>query len=113
MSFNLKLHLLRQAIECVYILHTENNMAHLDLKPDNFVINDDFGLSLIDFCHSDRLNQLIKIETGTRAYQAPEIRWVKEGSHRSFVQFNYSAEKADIFSLGVCLFIIMFSHLPL
>ena len=31
-------------------------MAHLDLKPNNMVITEDFKLALIDFAHSGSYN---------------------------------------------------------
>ena len=73
-------------------------MAHGDIKVDNYVISDDFGLKLIDFAHSARLASHSKSLIGTTNYRAPEI------SNGNW----YSVEKADIFSLGVVLFIMVF-----
>jgi serine/threonine protein kinase len=42
----------RQLVEAVAHLHSVNQMAHLDLKPDNIVIKDDLSLALIDFAHA-------------------------------------------------------------
>ena len=77
-------------------------MAHGDLKVDNFVISDEFGLKLIDFAHSMDFHTLTRSEIGTINYRAPEI-----GSGKPF-----SAAKADIFSLGTIIFIICFKDAP-
>jgi serine/threonine protein kinase len=63
-------------------------MAHLDLKPDNFVITDDFKLALIDFCHSDLLNKSMTTITGTTSYQAPEIRSYDDNKSSKCATYN-------------------------
>jgi serine/threonine protein kinase len=73
-------------------------MAHGDIKVDNYVISDEFGLKLIDFAHSAMLDSISDLRIGTPNYRAPEI---SNGS-------VYSVEKADIFSLGIVLFIMVF-----
>ena len=83
-------------------MHEVDNMAHGDLKVDNFVISDDFGLKLIDFAHSAKLTSSSRSRIGTPNYHAPEVAsgdW-------------YSVEKADIFSLGAALFVIVFKDAP-
>ena len=69
-----RLYLCKQMILAVHSLHTLSNMAHCDLKPDNFVITDAFKLALIDFGHSQLLGDTLKFVTGTNDYQPPEIR---------------------------------------
>ena len=41
-------YLFKQLVRAVHHLHTDNQMAHLDLKPDNFILRDGL-LSVIDF----------------------------------------------------------------
>jgi len=89
-------------VECVSFLHDTNKRAHLDIKPDNVVFNDDLTLSLIDFAHSEDLNAKVNHPVGTKKLLAPEVRQnMKDGS-------SFDAEKADIFALGISLFMIMF-----
>ena len=107
-SLNLQKSLIKQLVEALDFLHTANGLAHLDIKPDNIIIRDDNKLSLIDFGHSKPLNQMVTKTTGTESYMAPEVyRTVHKKDWSS-----YSAEKADIFSFGVCLFILMFQIPP-
>lgn len=48
-------------------------MAHLDLKLENIVINDDWSLVLIDFETMKPLDQPIRDAIGTPGYFSPEI----------------------------------------
>ena len=104
-SKELSEYLFKQIIMIVHTLHTVYGMAHLDLKPDNFVITHDFKLALIDFCHSDLLDSIQRIITGTSLYQPPEQRFFIEKGLES--KLNYQAKAADIWSLGINLFIAM------
>ena len=82
----------------------ENKIAHSDIKPSNFLIDKygrikicDFGLSTIN---DTGLCQAIK---GSLGYMAPEIFRKSEG-HNPF--------KADIWALGVCIFIALTGAFP-
>lgn len=59
-------------------MHNINELAHLDLKPDNIVIKDDYTLGLIDFGHTNRVDAELDTVTGTDSYMAPEIRQIKK-----------------------------------
>ena len=82
----------------------ENKVAHNDIKPSNFLIDAygrikvcDFGLS--SFIQDDLLSSLY---AGSKAFLAPEVI-----SKKPFDSF-----KADIWALGVSLYILATSHLP-
>jgi serine/threonine protein kinase len=45
----MKKYLCSKLIQMVDFMHNANGLAHLDLKPDNVIIKDDFSLALIDF----------------------------------------------------------------
>ena len=73
-------------------------IVHRDLKLENFLVNEDMQLMMNDFGSSTneeiaQLNQYC----GTRVYMAPEII-----AHKT-----YDGRKADIFSIGVILFILV------
>lgn len=84
-------------VEAVHELHTIVQAGHLDIKPENFVIGEDQNLILIDFGFSLLLSKSAhqKPGCGTYSYMAPEV-------HKS--SYLYDIIKADIFSLGVCMF---------
>uniref|UniRef100_A0A7S2UW55 non-specific serine/threonine protein kinase n=1 Tax=Fibrocapsa japonica TaxID=94617 RepID=A0A7S2UW55_9STRA len=77
-------------------------IAHRDIKPENLFLDDSFQLKVADFGLSAMTDHLLKTECGTRSYMAPEIL----GNQR------YDGKKADIWSAGVVLFIMMTGHPP-
>lgn len=82
-------------------LHS-NNTVHLDIRLCNFVLGDDNIIKLIDFGHSTDDNcENIPNEMGSIKYNSPE----RYGN-------SYNGYKADIFSLGVCLFRMLTGDYP-
>jgi len=97
----------RQIVNGLIFLH-KNNVAHRDLKLENFIINKDYNLKLIDFGFSCEINN-VKNEhiahtkiLGSESYMAPEMLFERK----------YFADKSDIYSLGVVLFSMLAGHLP-
>lgn len=79
-------------------------VAHLDIKPDNVLIDSEFNLKLADFGMAgvkQSIDELFTDCVGTAQYKAPEINGVQE----------YDGFKADVYSAGVTLF-TMFSGIP-
>lgn len=81
-------------------------VLHRDLKPENLLLGDDnivkiadFGVSA-EFGESDQMHQ----SAGTAAFMAPEMCTEK---FRSF-----SGIKADVWALGVTLYVFLFGRLP-
>lgn len=89
-------------------MHNQNGLAHLDIKPDNIIINDDYTLGFIDFGHTNVVDAELDFITGTDSYMPPEIRHIKKNPGKA----TYVAEKADIFTLGITLFTLMFNSIP-
>lgn len=91
--------LVTQALEILAYCHSLG-VVHRDLKPDNFMINfstEGPELKLIDFGLSATLGagKVATLMCGTPGYIAPEV----------FAGTGYSC-KADLFSLGIVLFIV-------
>jgi serine/threonine protein kinase len=100
---------MRRLLSAVHYLHSQN-IVHRDLKPENILISDspthvklaDFGLAKI--VKSDGL----KTFCGTPAYFAPEVL-----QRRSTVAGEGRYGKpADMWSLGVILFILLTGKFP-
>lgn len=96
----------QQLISAVGFCHSRG-VFHRDLKPENILLDDngdvkvsDFGLSAI----SEQIqgDGLFHTLCGTPAYVAPEILGRK----------GYDAAKADIWSCGIILFVLMAGYLP-
>lgn len=101
-----------QIIQAVHFLHQECGIAHLDIKLENIVADGNFTLKLIDFAFCEPINQKISICKGTDIYLAPEILAHSSKNWLSETPPPYDCEKADIFSLGVLLFILFFGINP-
>jgi len=86
--------LFRQMISVIEYLHTQK-LAHLDLKLENFLINET-GIKLIDFdgCQKLQAGMNVTEPTGTCGYRPPEF---SKGGYQDF-------KAADVYSLGIVLF---------
>ena len=49
--------LARGIVDALEFLHNTNGLGHLDIKPDNIVLNDNYAPVLIDFAHANPVNQ--------------------------------------------------------
>ncbi|BAT83932.1 hypothetical protein LR48_Vigan03g071600 [Vigna angularis] len=96
----------QQLISAVDYCHSRG-VCHRDLKPENILLDEndnlmvsDFGLSALT--ESKRQDGLLHTVCGTPAYVAPEVISRK----------GYDGMKADIWSCGVILFVLLAGHLP-
>lgn len=100
LNLNEKIELFKKMIEPIYYLH-KNNIVHLDLKLENYVLNKNNEPILIDFDHSKYHNSnyynLLEtnLKIGTKSYMAPEM---------SNYYFNKST---DIYSLGIIFYLLL------
>ncbi|XP_068664865.1 CBL-interacting protein kinase 5 [Aristolochia californica] len=96
----------QQLIGAIDFCHSRG-VYHRDLKPENLLLNEDGSLKVSDFGlsalgESRRQDGLLHTTCGTPAYVAPEIINKK----------GYDGAKADIWSCGVVLFVLMAGYLP-
>ncbi|KAI4332544.1 hypothetical protein L6164_017445 [Bauhinia variegata] len=96
----------QQLIGAVDFCHSRG-VYHRDLKPENLLVNEngdlkvsDFGLSALK--ESTRNDGLLHTTCGTPAYVAPEV----------ITQKGYDGAKADTWSCGVILFVLLAGYLP-
>uniref|UniRef100_A0A453APA0 non-specific serine/threonine protein kinase n=1 Tax=Aegilops tauschii subsp. strangulata TaxID=200361 RepID=A0A453APA0_AEGTS len=96
-----------QQLICAVDFCHSRGVYHRDLKPENLLLDEnsnlkvsDFGLSTISECR--RLDGLLHTSCGTPAYVAPEVINRK----------GYDGAKADIWSCGVILFVLLAGYLP-
>lgn len=93
-----------QLISVVEYLHKEKNIIHRDLKAENVLLDRHYNIRLIDFGLSNSFSlDHTNLETacGSPGYLPPEM--IKGQTHTT---------AADIWSLGVLLYVIVVGHLP-
>ena len=91
----------KNLLDLVYEIH-KCNVSHLDLKLENVMFDEKGEMKLIDFGHSYISKYGIRIlhpHIGTRGFNAPE-------THKEQSSNKYIPKSADIFSLGMILFVL-------
>ncbi|GAA5811961.1 hypothetical protein MFLAVUS_005408 [Mucor flavus] len=96
----------KQIADCVAYLECVG-VCHRDIKDENIVIDQDYKVKLIDFGSSVILprhssKKLFTRFYGTLSFASPEI----------LLSNPYRAEPAEIWSLGVLLFTLLFGEIP-
>ena len=95
-------YIFRKIILGFQFLHSYG-ICHLDIKIENIILDKDFWPVIIDFgCSKKYKNENgeiipVTIDKGTKQYAAPEIQRREK----------FNGEKADIFSLGATLFVLV------
>ena len=85
-----------------------SKIAHLDLKPQNIIIDETLNLKLIDFSISIDYRDKTKIKLpykGTQNYMPPEVI-------KSEIINTTDLDKVDLYSLGVMLYNLAFASYP-
>lgn len=96
----------QQLISAVDFCHSRG-VYHRDLKPENLLLDENENLKVSDFglsalAESRRQDGLLHTTCGTPAYVAPEVINRK----------GYDGAKADIWSCGVILYVLLAGYLP-
>lgn len=96
----------QQLVSAVDFCHSRG-VSHRDLKPENLLLDENENLKVSDFGLSALPEQLwndglLHTQCGTPAYVAPEVLRKK----------GYDGAKADIWSCGVILFVLLAGYLP-
>lgn len=79
-------------------------ICHRDLKLENILVSDRQRIKIIDFGFGIRTPEdvLLKIYCGTSSFMAPEI--IRKNDYNGF--------KADIWALGVVLYVMLTGRFP-
>ncbi|XP_026382726.1 CBL-interacting protein kinase 5-like [Papaver somniferum] len=96
----------QQLVSAIDFCHSRG-VYHRDLKPENLLLDENENLKISDFglsalWDSRRQDGLLHTTCGTPAYVAPEVIHKK----------GYDGAKADIWSCGVILFVLLAGYLP-
>ena len=97
--------IMTQVLSTLTYLHTELSVAHLDIKPENILLNPaDLSVKLLDFGAANYITPgkpMDKFE-GTRQYAAPDILF----------RGSFDPVHADIWASGVTLYRLVVGDLP-
>ncbi|KAG4209804.1 hypothetical protein ERO13_A02G004600v2 [Gossypium hirsutum] len=96
----------QQLISAVDFCHSRG-VCHRDLKPENLLLDENGNLKVTDFglsalAESKQQDGLLHTTCGTPAYVAPEV----------INRRGYDGCKADIWSCGVILYVLLAGYLP-
>lgn len=96
----------RQLIGAIDFCHSRG-VYHRDLKPENLLLDENGNLKISDFgssalAESKLEDGLLHTTCGTPAYVAPEV----------INRRGYDGAKADIWSCGVILYVLLAGYLP-
>lgn len=96
----------QQLISAVDYCHSRG-VYHRDLKPENLLLDENENLKVTDFglsalTETKKQDGLLHTTCGTPAYVSPEI----------ILRKGYDGAKADIWSCGVILFVLLAGYLP-
>ena len=80
----------------------KQNVAHLDLKLENILVDEDMNIKIADFGFASYQDSKLHCYGGTQSYMAPEILEMK----------SFDGQKADIFALGVIMFVTVMGVFP-
>lgn len=96
--------LFKQILVGVKATH-QANLCHLDIKLDNILVAQDYSMRLADYGLAISLDEPMSgLKAGSNGYMAPEV--LNKMS-------EFDGEKADVFSLGILLFIMAFGAPPI
>lgn len=96
-----------QLSDAIRHMHSKK-YAHLDIKLENILLDKYFNIKLADLGVAHQFTDespYWNIRRGTIHYMAPEISDLQKDE-------SYDAKKADIYSLGVCLYILLVGDFP-
>ncbi|OQR79408.1 serine/threonine-protein kinase SIK3-like [Tropilaelaps mercedesae] len=93
----------KQIVSAIKYCH-ERQIVHRDLKAENLLLDSDMNIKIADFGFSNFFTPDATLSTwcGSPPYAAPEL----------FEGREYDGPKADIWSLGVVLYVLVCGALP-
>lgn len=99
-------YIVRQILEFLRYLHTQN-IAHVDIKPENVVLFEKNKIKVIDFGLARKIGDLQLYAIGTPDYMPPEIKLLHEKLEPTTI-----TNKIDVWCLGCLAYELVFKTAP-
>ena len=110
----------RCLVDALDYLHNQVNIVHRDIKPSNVLLDESGAPLLVDFGKAVALqtgredvtksNDMTTSIEGTYTFLPPEC--CSQSSFDDFEQKPYSMRKADVWALGVTLYVLTYNRFP-
>ena len=90
---------------------TKSKIIHMDIKPQNLLIDKNLNIKIIDFSvsfsyeHYKKNQKILLPFSGTSLYMSPEVL------SNDYIDYIY-CNKVDLYSLGVVLYYLAFEQFP-
>lgn len=98
--------ILVQMLQCIHFLHS-NNIAHRDIKTDNFLITECGLLKLCDFGFSRAVDKIPREFCGTCDYVAPEIV-----NQVISTKYPIAGIESDVWAFGISAYELAYACTP-
>lgn len=97
-----------QITHALQYIHSQG-IAHMDIKLENILLDKFFNCKIADLgvaLDVSKTDGFTDSRRGTSCYMAPEVYYLLPTE-------TFDAYKADIYSLGICLYVLVFGEFPL
>lgn len=102
---------LTQMLDILEYMHNVKKIVHRDLKPENILVDDLLNIKFADFGFSTNKNiDSLTSFAGSNTYIAPEVKALL--TYVETERKPYSGKEADLFSIGVILFLLVKGTFP-
>lgn len=110
-NFKLQQEIFLEMIDCIRVLHSQNKF-HRDIKPDNFLLDDNLNILVSDFGLSVDLDSSSTRITSTGTYGGSQGYLPPEFSEKARL-FKYIKPQSDIYMLGKSFYALLTGLNPL
>jgi len=98
-------------VDTLDYMHNSKQVVHRDLKPENILVDAQLNIKIADFGFSTNKNiEALTSLAGSSTYVAPEVKALLKQVHGKVTP--YDGKKADLFSVGVILFLLVKGTFP-
>ncbi|ELP85977.1 serine-threonine protein kinase, putative [Entamoeba invadens IP1] len=102
LNTELKIELFSQCCKAIQWLHNQMNLIHRNVKPTNFLLDENFKVKVCDFGFAEIANEKEKTFGGSPMYCSPEV----------LNKATIFGKEIDIYSLGITMWELFYMKFP-